>query len=132
MRVVGCFLEYNDEFVLLRRHSHKPDGDTWGLPAGKVEEGESDEAAILRELFEETGYQARADQLQRLDEHPFSMPSGTTNDFVTYRVTLDRPHKVILEERSHVDFVWVNASKASAMNLIHGLPEIFIRIGLLS
>lgn len=55
LRVVGCFLEYEGKFVLLHRHAHKPNGGTWGLPAGKVEPGESDTAAVLRELWEETG-----------------------------------------------------------------------------
>jgi len=132
MRVVGCFLEYDGKFVLLRRRSHKPDGDSWGLPAGKVEDGETDEVAILRELFEETGYQAEISQLERLDEHQFSMPSGTVNDFIVFRVTLDQPHTVTLEERSHSAFAWADAHEASAMELIHGLPEVFSRVGLIS
>ena len=131
MRVVGCFLEYDNQFVLLRRHSHKPDGDSWGLPAGKVDPGESDEMAIIREVFEETGYQAIVDQLELLDEHQFHMPSGTTNDFVSYRVRLTEPHKVIREESSHSAYRWVNPKEAYEMNdLIFGLHEVFRRIGL--
>lgn len=131
MRVVGCFLEYDNKFVLLRRHSHKPDGDSWGLPAGKVDPGEADEAAILRELFEETGYSATPEQLQLLDEHQFHMPSGTVNDFVSYRVKLTDPHEVIREKASHSAHKWVTPQEAYAMNdLIFGLHEVFRRIGL--
>lgn len=131
MRVVGCFLEYNGTFVLLRRHSHKPDGDTWGLPAGKVDPDETDEDAVIRELFEETGYQATPNQLELLDEHPFHMPSGTTNDFVSYRVRLASLHEVIREESSHSAHKWVTPQEAYAMDdLIFGLPEVFRRIGL--
>lgn len=131
MRVVGCFLEYNNQFVLLRRHSHKPDGDSWGLPAGKVDPGESDEGAVIRELFEETGYRATSNQLELLDEHQFHMPSGTTNDFVSYRVALTQPHQVVLEESSHSTHKWVTPKEAYEMNdLIFGLHEVFRRIGL--
>ena len=131
MRVVGCFLEYDGKFVLLRRHSHKPDGDSWGLPAGKVNPGETDEDAVIRELFEETGYQATPDQLERLDEHPFHMPSGTVNDFVSFRVSLVDPHEVVREEASHSAHKWVTPQEAYSMNdLIFGLPEVFRRIGL--
>jgi len=50
MRVVGCFLEYNDKFVIVLRHAHKPDGNTWGLPSGKIEQDENDTEAVLREI----------------------------------------------------------------------------------
>ena len=126
MKVVGCFLEYDGKFVLLRRHSHKPDGNSWGLPAGKVDPGESDETAMLRELFEETGYQAHSSQLEFLDEHRFFMPSGTTNDFASYRVVLDAPHDIVLEENSHSNFKWVSPKEAYAMDdIIFGLKEVF-------
>lgn len=131
MRVVGCFLEYNDQFVLLRRLSHKPDGNSWGLPAGKVEPGETDEIAIIRELLEETGYRASHSQLELLDEHRFLMPSGTANDFVSYRIRLTQPHKITLEKNSHSAFKWVSPEEAYEMDdLIFGLPEVFRRIGL--
>jgi 8-oxo-dGTP pyrophosphatase MutT (NUDIX family) len=130
MRVVGCFLEHNNRFVLLRRHSHKPDGDSWGLPAGKVDLGESDEAALIRELYEETGYQADSSQLELLDEHQFHMPSGTVNDFVAYRIIIDTPHEVVLEDSSHSAYRWTTAKEAYQMDdLIFGLHEVFRRIG---
>lgn len=71
MRIVGCFLEYDSKFVILLRHSHKPSGDTWGLPAGKVEAGEDDKTALLRELREETGYKADESELLHLGDFSF-------------------------------------------------------------
>ncbi|HVS43719.1 MAG TPA: NUDIX hydrolase [Candidatus Dormibacteraeota bacterium] len=38
---------------------HRPRYDDWSLPKGKLEEGESLEAAALREVLEETGMQGR-------------------------------------------------------------------------
>lgn len=37
---------------------HRPRYDDWSLPKGKLEAGESDEAAALREVEEETGVTA--------------------------------------------------------------------------
>jgi acetyl-CoA carboxylase carboxyl transferase subunit beta len=71
MRVVGCFLEFENKFVVLLRHSHKPEGNTWALPGGKVEPGETDEQAVIRELYEETAYKAQTDELQKLGEYRF-------------------------------------------------------------
>ena len=39
--VVGCYLEHGGKFLLLHRVSSKPSGGMWGLPAGKVEKGET-------------------------------------------------------------------------------------------
>jgi 8-oxo-dGTP pyrophosphatase MutT (NUDIX family) len=38
---------------------HRPDRDDWSLPKGKLDEGETFEAAALREVLEETGYRCR-------------------------------------------------------------------------
>ncbi len=37
---------------------HRPRYDDWSLPKGKLEEGEDDERAALREVLEETGFRA--------------------------------------------------------------------------
>ena len=71
MRVVGCFLEFDGRFVVLYRRSHKPEGCTWALPGGKVEAEETDEQAIIRELSEETGYEAAAQEPKLLGEFSF-------------------------------------------------------------
>jgi len=130
MRVVGCFLEYKDRFVLLRRHSHKPDGNTWGLPAGKVERDESDVDAIIRELFEETGYQANVTELSLLGVYDFATPQGTTNNFVTYKLQLKTPHSIILEDSAHSEYKWTTAEEGYAMpDLIFGLHDLFKMTG---
>jgi hypothetical protein len=39
--IVACWLMRPDgRFVLLHRQPWKPEGNTWGVPAGKIEEGE--------------------------------------------------------------------------------------------
>jgi 8-oxo-dGTP pyrophosphatase MutT (NUDIX family) len=37
---------------------HRPHRQDWSLPKGKLEPGESDEAAAVREVLEETGFDA--------------------------------------------------------------------------
>ncbi|MDR3558310.1 MAG: NUDIX domain-containing protein [Candidatus Pacebacteria bacterium] len=51
--VVSCFIEHDSKILLLHRQDHKPQGNTWGVPAGKVDKGETLTNAILREIKEE-------------------------------------------------------------------------------
>ncbi|MBN9081320.1 MAG: NUDIX hydrolase [Rhizobiales bacterium] len=49
-----------DDRVLLVRRANPPDVGLWGFPGGKIDLGESIEAAAVRELFEETSIRGEA------------------------------------------------------------------------
>ena len=53
---------------MLVRRANPPDAGLWGFPGGKIEFGETVKAAAIRELLEETGVQAEAqDVMTTLD-----------------------------------------------------------------
>jgi mutator protein MutT len=53
--VVSCFVEnHKNEILLLHRQDHKPEWNTYWVPAGKVDAGESPMQAMQREWKEET------------------------------------------------------------------------------
>jgi len=56
----------------LKRHDEQHCGGLWSFPGGKVEQGESAQAAAMRELQEETGLTGSA--WQSLGTHSFSYP----------------------------------------------------------
>lgn len=129
MKIVGCFLEYDGKFVILLRNDHKPNGGTWGLPAGKVDVGEDTQAAILRELREETGYTASASQLEKLGDFEFG-PKDSRYTFSTFRVTLDKPYDIKVEGAAHADFKWVTPTECFALpNLIPDFHELLKLVG---
>ncbi|SCX52009.1 ADP-ribose pyrophosphatase YjhB, NUDIX family [Klenkia marina] len=41
--------------LLLVRRAHDPDRGSWSVPGGRVEPGEDDATAVVREVLEETG-----------------------------------------------------------------------------
>lgn len=52
-----------DDEILLVSRKNPPDVGLWGFPGGKMDFGESMEAAAVRELYEETGVRAQARQV---------------------------------------------------------------------
>ncbi|MBO3750868.1 NUDIX domain-containing protein [Streptosporangiaceae bacterium NEAU-GS5] len=52
---MGAIVRDGEGRLLLVRRGHPPGEGLWSLPGGRVEPGESDGAAVRRELREETG-----------------------------------------------------------------------------
>ncbi len=129
MKIVGCFLEYEGKFVILLRHNHKPNGGTWGLPAGKVESGEESQAAMLRELREETGYVATTSELVHIGDFTFGEKNNMYT-FVAYKVSLSKPYKMVTEDVAHADYKWVTGPECFAIpNLIPDLHDLLKLVG---
>jgi len=58
LRVVAAVLTFGDKVLACRRAPHKSAAGEWEFPGGKIEIGESAEAALVRELEEELGISA--------------------------------------------------------------------------
>jgi 8-oxo-dGTP diphosphatase len=52
--VGGIAFDAHGRLLLIRR-ANDPGSGQWSLPGGRVEPGETDKEAVVRELFEETG-----------------------------------------------------------------------------
>jgi 8-oxo-dGTP diphosphatase len=51
--VVAAVLRRDGRILVTRRHAHAERGGQWEFPGGKVEPGESEPAALVREIREE-------------------------------------------------------------------------------
>lgn len=61
VNVVAALIEKNGCFLLAQRASGSLKGK-WEFPGGKVEENETDEAAIVREIYEELNISVKCEE----------------------------------------------------------------------
>lgn len=52
---VGAIITDQAGRLLLIRRGHEPEAGRWSLPGGRIEPGETDQQAVVREVREETG-----------------------------------------------------------------------------
>lgn len=53
IRVAAAVIRQGGRFLLAKRPAHKAQGGFWEFPGGKIEQGETAQAALARELVEE-------------------------------------------------------------------------------
>ncbi len=53
IRVTAAVIKKDDRVLIARRGSHKDHGGKWEFPGGKIEDGETPEECLKRELAEE-------------------------------------------------------------------------------
>ncbi|MCC8403413.1 NUDIX domain-containing protein [Paraburkholderia sp. MMS20-SJTN17] len=68
---VGVLVQPDGRYLLAQRPAGKPYEGYWEFPGGKLEAGESVEAALARELHEELGIEVQASHLWHTLEHDY-------------------------------------------------------------
>lgn len=115
--VASCFIEHNGEILLLHRQDHKPQGNTWCLPAGKMDPGEDKATALVREAWEETGHRPDPAALRFFKSLYVRYPDFDFVYHIFHLPVADRP-AVVLSANEHKDFVWLAPVKALDLPLI--------------
>lgn len=120
--IVSCYMEHDGEILLLHRHDHKSEGGKWGVPAGKIDRGESELEAMIREVQEETGYRVAPDQLEYLARVYVKYPEY---HFVYHMFWTQMKEKsgVVLSESEHKDYRWIPPNKALELDLVRDLDR---------
>jgi len=62
VKVVAAIIKKNEKILIARRKKGKHLELKWEFPGGKVEDGESEENTLKRELFEEFGIKVKVHQ----------------------------------------------------------------------
>lgn len=123
VEVSGCFCEWENKFLLLKRHTNRPQGDTWGLPAGKLESGESARSAVIREVREETGLNINDQHLKEVCKFYIRL-SNLDYIFHLFQFPFNSQPKLFLNQEEHVEAQWMTFEQALTLDLIQGGEEI--------
>ena len=96
--VVGAMIEAEGKYLITQRRPEASLPLLWEFPGGRVEEGESDEQALARELREEMGIEI--DVLDQAMRVLHSYPNYEI-DFRVYRCTLKQAEIKHLRVHDH-------------------------------
>ena len=107
VRCVGAITYDPDGRLLLIRRGHAPAAGLWSLPGGRVEPGESDAEAVVRELAEETGLAVRPGRL---------VGTVTRGEFEIHDYACTVTGGVLRAGDDAADARWVGAATFAAMD----------------
>lgn len=122
VEVAAIYVEAMGRVLLLQIANHKKEGGFWGVPAGKIEKGETSIDGAARELFEETGIVIPADHtLTSMGSIYFRKP---TIDYIYHAFSLkfdDFPPVTLSDE--HQNYRWITLEESQTLNLMAGGHE---------
>ncbi len=120
-KVVAGLIKKGNKFLLVRRPLNKKRGGLWEFPGGKVEEGETLEEAIKRELKEELDIEVRVKGV--LSEVKYNYPEGEIELYLLEVESNEEPElKEAIEKR------WVSVEEAEELELCPADRELIRKI----
>lgn len=124
---VGAIVRDDAGRLLLIQRGHDPDAGLWSLPGGRIEPGETDEQALVREMREETGLTVRPGPLVGAVSRPG--PGGSVIDIRDYRATVTSGTLTAGDDAA--DARWVAPAELPGLPLTEGLAAILASWGVL-
>lgn len=116
---VGAIITDSGGRLLLIRRGHEPGRGLWSLPGGRVEPGETDEQAVVREVCEETGLSVRPGRL--IGSVRRNAPGGRVFDIRDYAAAVTGGRLVPGDDAD--DARWVDRAELARLPLTEGLAD---------
>ena len=124
---VGAVITDGQGRLLLIKRGHEPGAGLWSLPGGRVEPGETDAEALVREMREETGLAVRVGRLLGRVRRPAG--DGNVLDIRDYTATVIGGTLNAGDDAA--DARWVDAKDFGILPITEGLAEILTTWGVI-
>jgi 8-oxo-dGTP diphosphatase len=121
---VGAILTDGGKILLIRR-GHEPEKGRWSLPGGRIEPGETDQQALVREVREETGLEVIPGPLAGAVDRPG--PGGRVLVIRDYAATVTGG--VLAAGDDADDARWFSVRDLDTVSLTTGLKEVLYEWG---
>lgn len=116
VEVSACYLEVEGRLLLLQCSADRQETGRWGVPAGKVEIGETSKEAAVRELFEET--QISCLDVQDLGSLYIRKPDV---DYIYHLFKVDLEERLaVCLSKEHEGYVWASKTDLEVLPLMAG------------
>ena len=119
VRCVGAIVHDAEGRLLMIRRGHPPGEGLWSIPGGRVEAGETDAAAVVRETAEETGLRVEPGVLAGAVDRP--APGGVTYAIRDYRATVTGGTLRAGDDATEAR--WVSAGELRTLPITDGLLD---------
>jgi 8-oxo-dGTP diphosphatase len=124
---VGAVIKDDEGRLLLIKRGHEPAAGLWSLPGGRIEPGETDLEALIREIAEETGLEIEAGRLLGTVQRPGL--HGAVIDIRDYTATVIGG--TLSPGDDAADARWVDVAELDGLALTDGLVEALTSWGVL-
>ena len=125
---VGAIVVDDGGRLLLIRRANPPAQGTWSVPGGRVEPGETDEDAVVRELLEETGVRGMVEREVGAIER--AAPGGGTYVIRDFQLSVDGAGEPTAGDDA-AEAAWFTPAQVRALETSPGLVEVLTGWGIL-
>lgn len=124
--VVAAVIEREGRYLLCQRPPKKHYPLQWEFPGGKVERGETPEAALRREIAEEIGVEINVGPLMERVRHDYGHGHDYELSFFSCQILKGEP---VAQPGQGVHRIeWIEATKLAGMNLLAGNRRLAARL----
>jgi len=124
---VGAIVADGQGRLLMIKRGHEPGAGLWSIPGGRIEPGETDAEALVREMLEETGLTVEVGRLIGRVQRPGL--NGAVIDIRDYAATVTGG--TLRAGDDAADARWVAPAELESLDITEGLIDALTDWGVL-